>query len=51
MKTNTLQVDEREIKLMPGMQVTVEIITSQRRIIEYFLSPLQKRVRECVRER
>jgi hemolysin D len=51
MKTNTLQVDEREIKLMPGMQVTVEIITSQRRIIEYFLSPLQKRVRESVRER
>ena len=51
MAKNTLQVDEREVKLMPGMQVTAEIITSQRRIIEYFLSPLQKHVQESVRER
>jgi hemolysin D len=51
MEKNTLQVDEREVKLMPGMQVTAEIITRQRRIIEYFLSPLQQHLQESVRER
>ncbi|HQQ75123.1 MAG TPA: HlyD family efflux transporter periplasmic adaptor subunit, partial [Pseudomonadales bacterium] len=51
MAKNTLQVDEREVKLMPGMQVTAEIITGQRRLIEYFLAPLQKHVQESVRER
>jgi hemolysin D len=51
MAKNTLLVDGREVKLMPGMQVTAEIITGQRRIIEYFLSPLQQRVQESVRER
>lgn len=51
MAKNTLQVDEREVRLMPGMQVTAEIITGQRRIIEYFLAPLQKHVQESVRER
>lgn len=51
MARNTLQVDEREVKLMPGMQVTAEIITGQRRLIEYVLAPLQQHVQESVRER
>ncbi|HSC74951.1 MAG TPA: HlyD family type I secretion periplasmic adaptor subunit [Pseudomonadales bacterium] len=51
MAKNTLQVDEREVKLMPGMQVTAEIITGQRRLIEYFLAPLQQHVQESARER
>ena len=51
MAKNTLQVDEREVKLMPGMQVTAEIITGHRRLVECFLAPLQKHVQERVRER
>ena len=51
MAKNTLLIDEREVKLMPGMQVTAEIITGQRRLIEYFLAPLQQHVSESVRER
>ena len=51
MGKNTLWVDEHEVKLMPGMQVTAEIITGQRRLINYFLAPLQQHVQESVRER
>ncbi len=51
MAKNTLQVDEREVTLMPGMQVTAEIITHQRRIIDYILSPISKHVQESGRER
>jgi len=51
MAKNTLLVGEREVKLMPGMQVTAEIITGQRRLIDYFLAPLQQHVQESVRER
>lgn len=51
MSRNTIWVDGHEEKLMPGMQVTAEIITGRRRIIEYFLSPIQRQVSESVRER
>ena len=51
MVKNTLWVDKREVKLMPGMQVTAEVITGQRRLIDYFLAPLQQQVQESVRER
>lgn len=46
-----LAVGERLVPLLPGMQVTAEVITGQRRIIEFFLSPLQQRVQEGLRER
>jgi hemolysin D len=46
-----LVVGERLVPLLPGMQVTAEVITGQRRIIEFFLSPLQQRVQEGLRER
>jgi hemolysin D len=51
MEKNTLQVEGREVKLVPGMQVTAEIITHQRRLIEYFFSPLKKQFQESVHER
>lgn len=51
MDGDTLPVEGRDVRLLPGMQVTVEIITGRRRIIEYFLSPVQRRVQESVRER
>lgn len=51
MEKNALYVDGRDVRLVPGMQVTVEIITHQRRLIEYFLSPLKKHLQESMRER
>ncbi len=47
----TIQVDGRQVNLSPGMAVTVEIKTGQRRIIEYLLSPLLKSMKESLRER
>jgi hemolysin D len=47
----TIQVEGREVKLSPGMAVTVEIKTGQRRLIEFFLSPLLKSIQESARER
>ncbi len=51
MDQSTIQVDGKPVNLSPGMAVTVEIKTGQRRIIEYLLSPLLKSVRESLRER
>jgi membrane fusion protein, hemolysin D len=46
-----MQVEGKQIHLSPGMAVTVEIKTGQRRVIEYLLSPLLKSVKESLRER
>jgi hemolysin D len=46
-----MQVDEKLVKLGPGMAVTVEIKTGSRRIISYLLSPLAKYKQETLRER
>lgn len=43
--------NDKDIPLTPGMAVSVEIKTGQRRLIEYFLSPLLQASRESVRER
>ena len=51
MSKNTIQVDSREVKLMPGMAVTAEMKTGTRRIIEFFLAPLLKHGNESLRER
>lgn len=51
MDRSTIQVDGKQVKLSPGMAVTVEIKTGQRRIIEYLLSPLLKSIKESLRER
>jgi len=47
----TIQVEGKQVNLTPGMAVTVEIKTGQRRVIEYLLSPLLKSVNESLRER
>ena len=47
----TIQVEGKQVHLSPGMAVTVEIKTGQRRVIEYLLSPLLKSVKESLRER
>ncbi|MGD8913894.1 MAG: HlyD family type I secretion periplasmic adaptor subunit [Candidatus Thiodiazotropha sp.] len=51
MKKKTIEVDGREVRLMPGMEVTAEIKTGKRRLIEYFMSPLMQHGKESLRER
>ena len=48
---STIQVESRQVNLSPGMAVTVEIKTGQRRVIEYLVSPLLKSAKESLRER
>ncbi|WP_289624060.1 hypothetical protein [Paracidovorax avenae] len=48
----TIQLETRkDIKLAPSMNLTAEIKTGQRRVIEYLLSPIQKAGNESLRER
>jgi hemolysin D len=51
MDRGSIQVESKPVSLTPGMAVTVEIKTGQRRVIEYVLSPLLKSVKESLRER
>ena len=46
-----IQVEDKLVDLAPGMAVTVEIKTGQRRIVEYLLSPLLRYRHETLRER
>ena len=48
---NTIFVDGNHLNLSPGMAVTVEIKTTQRRVIEYFLDPLKRHASESLKER
>ncbi|SMH41382.1 HlyD family type I secretion periplasmic adaptor subunit [Azospirillum agricola] len=51
LEKTSLDVDGRSTALSPGMAVTVEIKTSQRRIIDYLLSPISRRSQEAFHER
>ena len=51
MEKNTILVDGREVPLLPGMAVSAEIATDQRRHIEFFLAPLLRMKDESLRER
>jgi hemolysin D len=42
---------EEGIALAPGLQATAEIRTSDRRVIDYLLSPIERRLNEAGRER
>ena len=44
-------VEGRDIFLIPGMAVTAEIKTRQKRVIEYFLEPFKTYMSEGLRER
>lgn len=48
---NNVFVNNKQVSLSPGMQVSVEIKTGQRRIIEYLLTPLLRYESESIRER
>jgi hemolysin D len=47
----TIDVDGKRIRLSPGMNVTAEIKTGKRRVIEYLFSPVQKSLSESMGER
>jgi hemolysin D len=51
LEQTTIDVDGKQIKLAPGMNVTAEIKTGQRRVIEFLLSPTQRAGSESLRER
>ncbi|WP_434634760.1 HlyD family type I secretion periplasmic adaptor subunit [Chromobacterium sp. CV08] len=51
LKQNHLLIDGARVNLSAGMAVSAEIKTGRRRVIDYFLSPLQEHVGEGLRER
>lgn len=42
---------EQDLEIQPGMTATVEIMTGERTVLEYFLKPLIKTFSEAMRER
>jgi hemolysin D len=51
LEEGALRVGGRRVRLSPGMNVTVEVKTGKRRLIEYFLSPVLRGLQESARER
>ena len=51
LQQNQINVDGKPITLSPGMNLTAEIKTGKRRVIEYLLSPVQTAVSESLGER
>ena len=51
LKQTHMNVNGKRVKLVPGMAVSVEIKTGQRRLIEFFLAPLLRYKDESIRER
>lgn len=51
MKQNTIDVQGKPVKLIPGMTVTAEMQTGHRRIVEFFMAPLLRYRKEGLRER
>lgn len=48
---SSIDVDGQPIRLSPGMNLTAEIKTGRRRVIDYLLSPIQRATQESLRER
>ncbi len=46
-----IDVDGKKIRLSPGMNVTAEIKTGRRRVIDYLLGPVQRTMSESLGER
>lgn len=47
----SMDIDGKRVPISPGMNITAEIKTGQRRIIEFLLSPVQRAGSESLRER
>jgi hemolysin D len=48
--SNEINVDGKRVRLQPGMNLTAEVKTGQRRVIEFLLSPIQRAKAESLRE-
>jgi hemolysin D len=48
---SSIAIDGKDVLLTPGMAVTIEIKTGQRRAIDYLLSPLREVTLQAARER
>jgi hemolysin D len=46
-----VRVDDKPVPISPGMNVTAEIKTGERRVIEFLLSPIVRTASESLRER
>lgn len=51
LKVTPIDVDGKPTRLLPGMNLTAEIKTGKRRVIELLLSPIQRAENENLRER
>ncbi|MFM2450649.1 MAG: hypothetical protein RIS44_3099 [Pseudomonadota bacterium] len=51
LKSSTLNVDGKRVNLAPGMNLSAEIKTGQRRIISYLFNPVHKALDESLGER
>jgi hemolysin D len=51
LKKQDMLIDGKRVPISPGMNITAEIKTGQRRVIEYLLSPVQRMGNESLRER
>lgn len=51
LSANELREAGAKLAILPGMQVTAEILMPDRSVLEYLLSPVQKAAREAGRER
>ncbi|MFT3810506.1 MAG: HlyD family type I secretion periplasmic adaptor subunit [Micropepsaceae bacterium] len=49
--STNLDLEGRTMPIAPGMSVQVEIVTGERRVIDYILSPIAKATHEAGRER
>ena len=46
-----LTVDGRDVRLVPGMSVTADLLTGERRVLEYVLQPVLRYASEGLLER
>ena len=51
LQQTSIDVDGKRIGLSPGMNLSAEITTGQRRVIDYLLSPVRQAMGESLRER
>lgn len=51
LQRSDLDIDGKRVRLGAGLNVTAEVKTGTRRVIEYLLSPIQQQVREILGER
>jgi hemolysin D len=51
LKKEDMLIDGRTINLGPGMSVTAEVVTGNRRVIEFIVNPVRKILNESATER